>query len=208
MIARAWLWRLVALIVTASLATWGIGQHDARVRATAQFTDSLHRLEVREAVWQASIDDERLHVRASAETVTVTRTAYHHLRDTIMLYPVTMADTVAAVKALPVIVRRADDALRADSVHQLAATKLQAESDSLVEALRDERDLLRTAKVYKPPRLTSSVDVLYDPLAQVPGASAGVAVRLFGAWSAIARADERFSTGEKPRGYLGARFTF
>jgi hypothetical protein len=206
--AREWLFGLVGLIATAGIASWGIDQHDRRVTAAAQFADTIHRLNVRESVLEASIGDARLHVTASAETVTVTRTAYHQLRDTLVLYPVTPADTVKAVQALPVLVQRADDALRADSIHQVAATKLQAEIDSLVEALRDERDVLRAAKLYRPPRLTRTAAALYDPIAQTSAVSAQLAVRVVGSVSLVARADQRFSVGEKPRAYLGASVTF
>jgi hypothetical protein len=183
--AREWLFGLVGLIATAGIASWGIDQHDRRVTAAAQFADTIHRLNVRESVLEAAIGDARLHVTASAETVTVTRTAYHQLRDTLVLYPVTPADTVKAVQALPVLVQRADDALRADSIHQVAATKL-----------------------YRPPRLTRTAAALYDPIAQTSAVSAQLAVRVVGSVSLVARADQRFSVGEKPRAYLGASVTF
>lgn len=205
---REWVMLLIGLIVTACVAMWGIDQHDARIRREAQFADSAHRLAVRTSFLEARVSDAANHVKASAETVTVKRTSYRTLRDTITLYPVTPADTAKAVAALPEIVNRADDALHADSVHQANATKLQAESDSLVGALRTERDLWRKAKVFSPPRVTSVVAVLYEPVGHVPAASAQTSFRLTERLSAIARADQRFAPGEPPRAAVGIALTF
>jgi hypothetical protein len=201
--AREWLLCLVGLIATAGVASWGIGQHDERVRREAQLTDTIHRLNVRETTLEASIGDARLHVAATAETVTVTRTAYRNVRDTIVLAPLTLADTVKDIRALPELVRTADNALAADSAHQAAATKLQSESDSLVEAQRSELDLWRKAKVITLPRVTRSVAALYDAIAATPMASAQISVRTIGTVDLVARADQRFGVGEKPRLYVG-----
>jgi hypothetical protein len=99
----------------------------------------------------------------------------------------------------PSIVRSADNALYADSVHQANATKLQAEGDSLIQALHDERDLWQKAKVFTPPRLTSAVAVLYEPITRIPAVSAETSLRLTENVSAIARADQPFAPGEAPR---------
>lgn len=206
--AREWLLCLVGLIVTACVSVWGIDQHDARVRREAQFTDSSHRLAVRTAFLEARVADARAPLRASAETVTVTHTLYAKARAPLVLNPTTKADTALDIASLPVFVRAADNAIAADSVHQAAATKLQAESDSLIEALRDERDLWQKAKIFKPPRVTSSVAALYDPMAAVPLASAETSLRLTARLSMMARADQRFAPGERPRGYVGLRLTF
>lgn len=206
--AREWLLCLVGLIVTACVSVWGIDQHDARIRREAQFTDSAHRMAVRTAYLEARVNDARAPLRASAETVTVTRTAYAKARAPILLAPLTPADTVQDIKALPELVRTADAALAADSAHQANATKLQAESDSLIEALRDERDLWKHAKAPSLPRVTSSVAALYDPIGAVPVASAETAFRLTARIRVIARADQRFALGEHPHVGLGLALTF
>lgn len=205
---REWVMLLIGLIVTACVASWGMDQHNARVASDALFTAKAHELAIRTTFLEAQVSDARLHVAASAETVTFTRTAYRSVRDTIVLAPLTLADTVKDIKALPSLVRTADAALAADSMHQAEATKLQAESDSLIEALRDERDLWQKAKIFKPPRVTSAVAALYDPMAAIPMASAETSLRLTARLSVMARADQRFAPGERPRGYLGLRLTF
>ena len=199
---------LVAVVVAGCLAIWGMDEHDARVRATARFQDSARVAAVRTAILEQKVVDAESAVHASAETVTVKRVAYRTVRDTLILKPATHADTVHDIAMLPTFVRAADDALAADSMHQAKALKFQNEADSLIFALRTERDLWKGAKQFTPPRVTSTLTALYEPLTGVPSGSAQLTVRAFGPFSVVARADQRVAIGEKPRVGLGASVTF
>ena len=208
MTAHTALVSLLAVVVAGCLAVWGMDEHNARVRAQARFADSARVAAVRTAILEQKVADAESALHASAETVTVRRTSYHTIRDTLILQPRTSADTVHDIAMLPTFVRAADDALAADSVHQATAATVQHAADSLIFALRTERDLWKGAKQFTPPRVTSTVTALYDPIAQTPAGSAQLTVRTFGKVSLVARADQRFAVSEKPRLYLGASVTF
>jgi hypothetical protein len=99
---------------------------------------------------------------------------------------------------------KADVALAKDSATLASATSLIAGHVELEGRLRDELAIARRA----PRRLSESAALLYDPLAQVPAIATQVQLRVAGGWSAIARAEQRFAPGERPRGYLGISRAF
>ena len=199
---------LLAVVVAGCLAIWGMDEHDARVRAQARFADSARVAAIRTAILEQKVSDAESALHASAETVTVRRTDYRRVRDTLYLNPATHADTVHDIAMLPTFVRAADDALAADSAHQATAATFQHAADSLIVALRTERDLWKGAKQFTPPRVTSTLTALYEPLTGVPSGSAQLTVRAFGPFSVVARADQRVAIGEKPRLGAGLSLTF
>lgn len=183
-------------------------QHDARVRAEARFADSAQTLAAQTASLVRQLADAEHRVRTTADTVTMTRTAYRTVRDTVILQPLTHADTVHDIQILPGFVVAADVALKADSIHQAAAADALTAAGALADGLRAERDLWRNAKAYHAPRFATGADVLYDPVSRVPMASANADLRLTDRLAIRARADQRFAAGEHPVGYVGLHIAF
>ena len=144
---------------------------------------------------------------AAAETVTAERTAaagvarviYRTSRDTVLRH---LTDTVLVRETIS----RADTVIARDSAAIVAAGRALALQQSVTMRMRDERDL--ALKPRYPPRLSGSASALYDPMAAVPAASASVNFRVIGALSLTARADQRFTPGEKPRAYVGISLAF
>lgn len=120
--------------------------------------------------------------------------SYRTLRDTVRL-----TDTVQVKVALS----RADTALaRADTALAAAAVTLWAR-DSLAARLRDELAIARRPA----PRLAGRALALYDPITVTPAASLEGTARVLGRVSLVARADQRFAAGERPRMYVGVSIT-
>jgi hypothetical protein len=99
---------------------------------------------------------------------------------------------------------KADVALAKDSATLASATSLIAAHVELEAAQGVELAIARQPA----PRLSGSVAALYDPFAHVPALAAQGQLRVAGGWSTIARAEQRFASGERPRGYLGASRSF
>jgi hypothetical protein len=91
-----------------------------------------------------------------------------------------------------------------DSAALAAADARALAGDRLVASVRAELAIAERP----PPRLSFAAEALYDPIAQTPAAALEVSARLAGPVSLVARAEQRFATGQRPRGYLGARVVF
>lgn len=203
-----WLWCLIGLVVVAVSAVWAIDQHDARIRAEGRFADSTRKLAIQTAFLEQRVKDAASHLHASAETVTVKRIAYRTVRDTIILEPKTVADTVHDIRMLPALVRSADDALAASAAQDVEVAAYRRVSDSLVTALRTERDRWRDAKVFKPPRLTTTASALYDPISGTPSAALQFSARAIRNVSVVARGEQRFAPGNRPSITFGFSLAF
>lgn len=105
---------------------------------------------------------------------------------------------VVAVAKQDTALTTADSAMRAHDAERTA-------DDALVFALTNERDAWRARALVQPPRLAVYVAGLYDPLAQIPAASLDGEFRITANLSAIARVEQRFAPGERPRVYVGGR---
>lgn len=110
-----------------------------------------------------------------------------------------------SIAALVTAVAKQDTALvAADSV--VATHKEErAADDRLARQLEIERDMWKARANLRPPRFGASVSGLYDLLAQIPAASVDAEFRLLGNVSVIARAEQRFAPGAKPRLYVGGK---
>lgn len=137
-------------------------------------------------------DSTREEVATADSAVTRTLVRYHTIRDTLNIHDTAqvkvfvkvaagLADSVQTLQRTIADDRRATNDLLADKDIQIARAKLQ------------------------PPRLTVSVSGLYDPLAQIPAASLDGEFRITANVSAVARVEQRFAPGEKPRVYVGGR---
>ena len=119
--------------------------------------------------------------------------------------PVTREDTARLVAQVPALIRAgdalADSAAKledaATAAHQVGDTAIAA--TTRVVALQDTRvDVVRHV-----PRVTSALDVLYDPIGRMPAASLTALVRVAGRVSVIGRLDQRFAPGTAPVAYVG-----
>lgn len=125
-------------------------------------------------------------------TVTIARTAYRTLRDSLRL-----TDTVEVLRVLA----RADTALLVDSVAIVDAGRAIEAQRAVAGSLREE---LRLALIPKAgPRFSTVLTGLYDPVNHAPLASAAVGVRVIGNWSLVAVAFERLSDPAIPKMYVG-----
>ena len=153
----------------------------------------------------AKVDTIRVQEAAKAETVYVAavndakqaRVSVRTLRDTLRI-----TDTLE-VKAF---VARVDTALVKDSVALARADTTIAAEKAVTAAVREE--LAIALRPHPAPRLMTTVAGLYDPMAATPAGSVQMALRVIGSLAIIARADQRFVVGERPRSYLGLSLTF
>jgi hypothetical protein len=108
---------------------------------------------------------------------------------------------------LPVFLRATDSATAACTEYQMSCEERGRIADSLIAALHRQVSLLEHAPQWKPPRWSAEADVLFDPISVTPATSGALAFRLGAGVSALARIEQRFAPGERPRVYLGGRLT-
>lgn len=126
------------------------------------------------------------------DTVVLSRalTRYREVTDTVRL-----TDTVWVKAALAA----ADTTIRACTAAVSSCSMALAARDSLAARIRDELKIARRPA----PRLAGRAVALYEPLTATPAASIEGTARVLGRLSLIARADQRFAVGERPRMYVG-----
>lgn len=136
------------------------------------------------------------------------RVDYAPIRDSLRRL---LADSLTANQPVPAPIVRAalakvDTVLRSDSLALFAAEKLVAAKDTVISRKDAELKLAQDRLI--PPRLSGAASALYDPLSAAPAASVQGGFRVIGNVSLIARGDQRFAPGEKPRGYVGVALAF
>lgn len=141
---------------------------------------------------------------ATRDTLHRAVVVYDTVRKTLVLSPVTRADTARLLGQIPAFVLSADrlrqsatDLERRLLDERLASARLDsgrvrtiAAQDRLVDALRSG------------PRVASAAEGRYDPWAHVPGIAARVSVRVVRDWSAGAGGELWLASGERGRAYL------
>lgn len=205
----------LSLATCGALAGW-VAEHDARVRENDAAEGERHYAARTMELLNANLESiSRAYIReadslkALSDGVTVTRTQYRPVHDTLLLeMERAHSQVVDLLPHLPEFVARADSAMNACTEFQEQATTEQHVADSLIAALRHKSELLERAAPWKPPRWTAEGEVLYDPLHDAPTADASIALRVVGGWSVAARAEQRFAPGESPQLLIGVRKTF
>ncbi len=195
---------VLSLAVCGALGGW-LREHDNRVAAQAQFVAKLQHARETTAQWENLWAKAADSLSTKSESVTVTRTKYRTIRDTVIaLYE--RSDSMVFAENLPAFVHASDDAIHACTEYQNACEVYKHVSDSLVASLRSQIALEDARLTPRVPRLRLTGDALYDPLTQTPALGAGLDLRVAGPFSLTVQGIDRL--GDTPHVYVGVRGVF
>jgi hypothetical protein len=181
--------------------------HDVEVRRLVRV---IAQSKAASAQDSARLGTARLVTDQQAGTLHRAVARYDAVRPTLVLHPLTAADTAHDIARLPALVAAADSLRHAALHFALAAGAERQRADSLDhdrQVTTREQDTLITRLEHRP-RLGGALSLLYDPMAHVSAIAVDVTVRVAGPWALGARGEQRVALGERPRFYVLVQRSF
>jgi hypothetical protein len=195
----AWLGLSCAVALLAWCVRW---QHNRALRADTQLELRLAKLD--------SAVSTLTRARRRSDTVYLSTVEHFHTTHDSLVREVTSGagDSLSRSATLDVVHRMNESCNLVISACEARARV----TDVLIDSLKEQDALLRSAHAPSPPRLTTYADVLYEPWTRAEMARVGASFHILGSISAIGEAEgthaPRHPNAISERIAIGVRYTF